>query len=54
MADTPQTPADMPTGFFQGADRGERGANYGWGLATCILKTPHDGVERQPVGVDPA
>jgi len=40
---TPQT-GDLPTGFFQGAERGDRGANYGWGIATCILKTPHDGV----------
>ena len=35
---------DLPTGFFQGDDRGNRGANYGWGLSTSILKTPHDGV----------
>jgi CubicO group peptidase (beta-lactamase class C family) len=40
---TPQT-GDLPTGFFQGAERGDRGPNYGWGIATCILKTPHDGV----------
>ena len=40
---TPQT-GDLPTGFFQGDDRGNRGANYGWGIATSILKTPHDGV----------
>ncbi len=41
---TPQTPADMPTGFFQTDAGGNRGANYGWGIATSILKTPHDGV----------
>ena len=40
---TPQT-GDLPTGFFQNDTYGQRGANYGWGLATCILKTPHEGV----------
>ena len=40
---TPQT-GDMPTGFFQSETYGNRGANYGWGIATCILRTPHDGV----------
>jgi CubicO group peptidase (beta-lactamase class C family) len=40
---TPQT-GDLPTGFFQTAQQGNRGANYGWGIATSILKTPHDGV----------
>jgi CubicO group peptidase (beta-lactamase class C family) len=40
---TPQT-GDLPTGFFQGDQWGNRGANYGWGIATSILKTPHDGV----------
>jgi CubicO group peptidase (beta-lactamase class C family) len=40
---TSQT-GDLPTGFFQTADRGSHGANYVWGLGTCILKTPHDGV----------
>jgi CubicO group peptidase (beta-lactamase class C family) len=40
---TPQT-GDLPTGFFQTDAWGNRGANYGWGIATCILKTPHDGV----------
>jgi len=40
---TPQT-GDLPTGFFQTDQGGNRGANYGWGIATCILKTPHDGV----------
>jgi CubicO group peptidase (beta-lactamase class C family) len=35
---------DLPTGFFQTAAFGNRGGNYGWGVATCILKTPHDGV----------
>jgi CubicO group peptidase (beta-lactamase class C family) len=40
---TPQT-ADLPTGFFQNDTYGNRGANYGWGIATCILRAPHDGV----------
>jgi CubicO group peptidase (beta-lactamase class C family) len=40
---TPQT-GDLPTGFFQTDTFGNRGANYGWGIGTCILRTPHDGV----------
>jgi CubicO group peptidase (beta-lactamase class C family) len=40
---TPAT-ADMPTGFFQNDTYGQRGANYGWGMATCILRAPHEGV----------
>ena len=40
---TPQT-GDLPTGFFQNDTYGQRGANYGWGLGTCVLRTPHDGV----------
>ena len=40
---TPQT-GDLPTGFFQTDTYGNRGANYGWGIATCVLRTPHDGV----------
>jgi len=40
---TPQT-GDLPTGFFQTEALGNRGTNYGWGLATSILRTPHDGV----------
>ncbi len=35
---------DLPTGFFQSDTFGQRGMNYGWGIGTCILKTPHDGV----------
>jgi len=34
----------LPTGFFQNEANGNRGANYGWGIGTCILITPHDGV----------
>ena len=40
---TPQT-GDLPTGFFQNDTYGNRGTNYGWGIATCILRTPHEGV----------
>lgn len=40
---TPQT-GDMPTGFFQNDAWGNRGKNYGWGLGTCVLRTPHEGV----------
>jgi CubicO group peptidase (beta-lactamase class C family) len=35
---------DLPAGFFQSAALGERGANYGWGIGTCILRAPHPGV----------
>lgn len=44
LLSTPQTPDAMPVGFFQNATYGQRGLNYGWGLGTCVLKTPHDGV----------
>lgn len=40
---TPQT-GDLPTGFFQGEAYGNRGRNYGWGIGTCVLRTPHEGV----------
>jgi CubicO group peptidase (beta-lactamase class C family) len=36
----PQT-GDLPTGFFQGQGFGK---NYGWGIGTCVLKAPHEGV----------
>lgn len=36
--------ADLPTGFFQSAEWGRRGASYGWGIGTCILREPHPGV----------
>ena len=39
----PQT-GKLPTGFFQGDTYGNLGANYGWGIATSILLTPHNGV----------
>jgi CubicO group peptidase (beta-lactamase class C family) len=35
---------DLPTGFFQADTYGKRGANYGWGIGTCILRTPHEGL----------
>jgi CubicO group peptidase (beta-lactamase class C family) len=40
---TPQT-GNLPTGFFQNDTYGNRGTNYGWGIATCVLRAPHDGV----------
>ena len=40
---TPQT-GDVPTGFFQNDTFGQRGTNYGWGIGTCVLKKPHEGV----------
>jgi CubicO group peptidase (beta-lactamase class C family) len=40
---TPQT-GNLPTGFFQNDTFGKHGANYGWGIGTCILRTPHEGV----------
>jgi CubicO group peptidase (beta-lactamase class C family) len=35
---------ELPTGFFQADAFGKRGANYGWGIGTCILRTPHEGL----------
>ena len=40
---TSQT-GDLPTGFFQNNTFGNHGTNYGWGIATCILRSPHGGV----------
>jgi len=40
---TPQT-EELPTGFFQNDTFGQHGTNYGWGLGTCVLKSPHEGV----------
>jgi CubicO group peptidase (beta-lactamase class C family) len=40
---TPQT-GDLPTGFFQNDTFGQHGTKYGWGIGTCILRTPHEGV----------
>jgi CubicO group peptidase (beta-lactamase class C family) len=35
---------DLPTGFFQSAQFGNHGTNYGWGIGTCILRASHPGV----------
>jgi CubicO group peptidase (beta-lactamase class C family) len=35
---------DLPTGFMQSAEFGSHGTNYGWGIGTCILRAPHEGV----------
>ncbi|MGC3959494.1 MAG: serine hydrolase domain-containing protein [Verrucomicrobiota bacterium] len=40
---TPQT-GNMPTGFFQNDTWGNRGTNYGWGIGSCVLRAPHEGV----------
>jgi CubicO group peptidase (beta-lactamase class C family) len=34
----------LPTGFFQSEAYGQHGANYGWGIGTCVLLKPHEGV----------
>ncbi|MBL9192646.1 MAG: beta-lactamase family protein [Opitutaceae bacterium] len=43
LLSTVQT-GDMPTGFFQNDPYGRWGRNYGWGIGTCVLRAPHDGV----------
>jgi len=35
---------DLPTGSFLADAAGGYGANYGWGLGTCVLRSPHPGV----------
>jgi CubicO group peptidase (beta-lactamase class C family) len=40
---SPQT-GELLTGFFQNEAYGSRGKNYAWGIGTCILKEPHEGV----------
>ncbi|HEV2272545.1 MAG TPA: serine hydrolase domain-containing protein [Acidobacteriaceae bacterium] len=35
---------DLPAGFLQTPEYGSRGANYGWGIGVCILRSPHPGV----------
>lgn len=35
---------DLPTGFFQSPLFGSHGRSYGWGIGTCILRSPHAGV----------
>src|SRR5205814_6018663 len=34
----------LPCGFLQSAEFGQHGTNYGWGIGTCILRAPHEGV----------
>ncbi len=41
---TTRQTGDLPTGFFQNDTYGNHGTNYGWGIGTCILRTPHEGV----------
>ena len=43
LLSTSQT-GSLPTGFLQSDTYGNRGANYVWGIGTCVLLTPHDGV----------
>ncbi len=43
LLQTVQT-GDLRTGFFQSPASGDRGANYGWGIGTCVLRAPHPGV----------
>lgn len=43
LLSTPQT-GSLPTGFFQNETFGQHGMNYGWGIGTCVLRTPHEGV----------
>lgn len=39
---TPRT-GDLETGFFRNDTFGQHGTKYGWGIGTCVLKTPHAG-----------
>jgi CubicO group peptidase (beta-lactamase class C family) len=43
LLSTVQT-GDLACGFFQSAEFGNHGVNYGWGIGMCILRTPHEGV----------
>ena len=43
LLSTVQT-GDLPCGFFQSAEYGGHGTNYGWGIGTCVLRAPHEGV----------
>lgn len=36
--------SDLPCGFFQQEEFGNHGTNYGWGIGTCVLKQPHEGL----------
>ncbi len=44
LLSAPLTPDAMPVGFFQNDTFGQHGLDYGWGLGTCVLRTPHAGV----------
>lgn len=35
---------DLECGFFQKAEFGGHGRNYGWGIGSCVLKEPHAGL----------
>jgi len=35
---------DLPCGFFQQEAFGNHGKNYGWGIGTCVLREPHEGL----------
>lgn len=37
---------DLPCGFFQKAEFGSHGKNYGWGIGACVLKEPHEGLAK--------
>jgi CubicO group peptidase (beta-lactamase class C family) len=41
---TAPSTGDLTTGFFQSDTYGNHGANYAWGVGTCILRIPHEGV----------
>lgn len=43
LLSTAQT-GELPTGFFQDDTHGQHGKNYGWGIGTCVLRQPHQGV----------
>jgi CubicO group peptidase (beta-lactamase class C family) len=43
LLSTVQT-GDLPCGFLQSEAFGSHGTNYGWGIGTCILRSPHEGV----------
>jgi CubicO group peptidase (beta-lactamase class C family) len=43
LLSTPQT-GDLPVGFFQNDTFGQYGKDYGWGIGTCVLRRPHEGV----------
>ena len=35
---------EIPCGFFQSPEFGSHGRDYGWGIGTCVLRHPHEGV----------